>query len=342
MTEHNATSGSEESSPFPPRHGAPWDYQEFLALAIGIKYGLTATQLAKVFQRTSASINGAAKRLIPTAAQPKKYTQALEVLVRYLQEHSETELNALVQAICQAPIMSKDTIASQDLVTQPLPLTNVEESKTSPARHGAPWLYMEFFDLANAIKYGLTLPQLSLFFQRTCGSINGAAMRLIPSAIKPENYSDAVEVLAHYLRDNEEFDLHSLVQVICSKPIIPKSDASPPTRASQSTPDDLHSEETKKSRPLPARHGARWEYLEFLELANGVKYGLTATQLAKVFHRTPGSINGAVLRLIPSAEKPENHSHALDVLARYLRDNKDIDLHALVKIACPTSVTKKE
>lgn len=88
--------------------------------------------------------------------------------------------------------------------------------------------------------------------------------------------------------------------------------------------------EFEESKRLPARHGAPWEYQEFLELVNGIKCGLTTTQLATFHQRTPGSITAAAMRLIPSPDKPENHIHAVDVLFRYMREKEDVDPHSLV------------
>ncbi len=93
--------------------------------------------------------------------------------------------------------------------------------------------------------------------------------------------------------------------------------------------------EFEESKRLPARHGAPWEYQEFLELVNGIKCGLTTTQLATFHQRTPGSITAAAMRLIPSPDKPENHIHAVDVLFRYMREKEDVDPHSLVLAICP-------
>lgn len=99
--------------------------------------------------------------------------------------------------------------------------------------------------------------------------------------------------------------------------------------------------ESEESKRLPARHGAPWEYRESLELVNGIKCGLTATQLAMLHQRTSGSIIAAAMRLIPSADKPENHIHAVDVLARYIREKGDVDLHSLVQAIYPAPVICK-
>ncbi|UNA31354.1 hypothetical protein LOF14_25460 [Klebsiella variicola subsp. variicola] len=99
--------------------------------------------------------------------------------------------------------------------------------------------------------------------------------------------------------------------------------------------------EFEESKRLPARHGAPWEYQEFLELVNGIKCGLTTTQLATFHQRTPGSITAAAMRLIPSPDKPENHIHAVDVLFRYMREKEDVDPHSLVLAICPAPAIRK-
>ncbi|VTN11150.1 RNA polymerase sigma factor rpoD [Raoultella terrigena] len=51
--------------------------------------------------------------------------------------------------------------------------------------------------------------------------------------------------------------------------------------------------------------------------------------------------NAAAMRLIPSTEKPESHIHAVDVLAIYMREKEDADLHSLVQAICPAPVIRK-
>ncbi|WP_082917923.1 TnsA endonuclease N-terminal domain-containing protein [Mangrovibacter phragmitis] len=121
MTELKAASESEESKRLPARHGAPWEYREFLELVNGIKCGLTTTQLAKLHQRTSGSITAAAMRLIPSADKPESYIHAVDVLANYMREKGDVDLNSLVQAICPAPVIRKCAVSARNLTLQPTP-----------------------------------------------------------------------------------------------------------------------------------------------------------------------------------------------------------------------------
>lgn len=99
--------------------------------------------------------------------------------------------------------------------------------------------------------------------------------------------------------------------------------------------------EFEESRRLAVRHGAPWEHREFLELVNGIKCGLTTAQLATFHQRTSVSITAAAMRLIPSPDKPENHTHAVDILARYMCEKGDVDPHSLVQAVCPAPAIRK-
>lgn len=118
MSELKAASASEESKRLPDRHGAPWDYQEFIELINGIKCGLTTTQLAKHHQRTSGSITAAAMRLIPSADKPESHIHAVDVLAHYVREKGDVDLHLLVQAICPAPVIRNSTVSARDLSLQ--------------------------------------------------------------------------------------------------------------------------------------------------------------------------------------------------------------------------------
>lgn len=98
--------------------------------------------------------------------------------------------------------------------------------------------------------------------------------------------------------------------------------------------------ESEQPKRLPDRHGAPWEHREFVELVNGIECGLTTVQLAEHHQRTSGSITGAAMRLIPPAMKPESHIHAVDVLARYIRENEDVEPHSLIQAVLPAAVLK--
>jgi len=121
MSELKAASVSKESKHFPDRHGAPWEYQEFLELISGIKCGLTTTQLAKHHQRTSGSITAAAMRLIPSADKPESHIHAVDVLARYMRKKVDVDLHSLVQAICPAPVIRTSAVSARDLSLQPMP-----------------------------------------------------------------------------------------------------------------------------------------------------------------------------------------------------------------------------
>ena len=94
----------------------------------------------------------------------------------------------------------------------------------------------------------------------------------------------------------------------------------------------------------PARHGVPWEQGEFEQLINEVQQGLTLPELADRHQRTHASITGAALRLIPPALRPTNHSCSVDVLAQYLRENKDTEkplLAAGFRSIRPTAIRSK-
>jgi len=91
---------------------------------------------------------------------------------------------------------------------------------------------------------------------------------------------------------------------------------------------------------FPKRHGAPWESEEFHQLIEGIEEDLTLAQLANRHQRTPGGISGAAIRLIPPTLRPDSRTCAVDVLARFLRENADVDRQSLVCSVCATPTVR--
>jgi hypothetical protein len=86
----------------------------------------------------------------------------------------------------------------------------------------------------------------------------------------------------------------------------------------------------------PSRHGAPWARDEVERLVDEIQQGLTLSELAGRHQRTPAGITGAVMRLIPSALRPDSHGRSVGLLAQYLREHNDADKQQLINDFRPT------
>lgn len=81
----------------------------------------------------------------------------------------------------------------------------------------------------------------------------------------------------------------------------------------------------------PARTGLRWEQAELKGLIRGVASGLTVAELARRHERTRNAVGAAAMRLLPDERRPASRSQAVTTLARYLREQDDIDYRGLAE-----------
>lgn len=84
------------AAPQPLRHGASWGKDEVEKLIEEIQQGLALSELADRHQRTPTSITRAVLRLIPPPIRPDSELQSMEVLARYLSEHSDVDRQQLI------------------------------------------------------------------------------------------------------------------------------------------------------------------------------------------------------------------------------------------------------